>query len=53
MGFYTDGDDAEDDEANYHSALDVVGYEGDFEAAEGWTYSLAPWTGTRRELIKV
>jgi hypothetical protein len=36
VGFYADGDDAEDDEADNHGALDVVGYEGDFETAEGW-----------------
>ena len=35
MGFDTDGDDAEDDKANDHGALDVVGDEGDAEAAEG------------------
>ena len=36
MSFHADGDDCEDDEEENHYALDVVRYEGDAEAAEGY-----------------
>ena len=41
--FYAYGDDAHDDEADDHYALDIVCYKGDFEAAERWILSAEPY----------
>ncbi len=34
VSLYADGDDTDNDEANDHSALDVVRYEGDTETTQ-------------------